>query len=382
MRKARLAAMIAICISALGLSQVPSSSTPQSERDVFSTSSCMGCHGQSAMGGLGGPIAQTKLSIEAFRKIVREGKGMMPATPASELNDDDVAAIHSQLRNMPYLEDQIPIAFKVGRNLKTQSTFYLFTAVFSIAAVCAIWNLRKWIRCSALKDLFPFAIKFGLGKSVWVLLKSLVVDGLLVGSLWKASKQRWIMHGMMLYGFIGLIVADVLMTIYNPSRGDLALTAPLKLLPIVSGSLLMFGVFFVMFRYKRDPYIDNGLTLGADFLFVNLLFHTVVSGFLTVLTNRYSLFQWVMPIYIYHLGAIILLILTAPFSRFQHAWVVPIMAALTRLTEAVSASGVDLGFQREPSPGRHHKSNRIAENVLQSLGNGYADEEFKLRYYP
>jgi hypothetical protein len=342
----------------------------------------MGCHGQSAMGGLGAPIAQTKLSLEAFSKIVREGKGMMPATPASDLSDVEVAAIHSQLQSMPYLEDQIPIAFKVGRNLQTQSTFHLFTAVFSISAICAIWNLRKWVRGSALKELFPFALKFGLGKSLWVVMKSFVVDGLFVGSLWKASRTRWLMHGTMLYGFIGLILADILMTIYNPSRGDLALTDPLKLLPIISGSLLMLGVFFVMFRYKKDPYIDNGLTLGADFLFVNLLFHTVVSGFLTVLTNRYSLFQWVMPIYIYHLGAIILLILTAPFSRFQHAWVVPIMAALTRLTEAVSASGVDLGFQREPSPGRHHKSHRIASNVLQSLGKDYSDEDFKLRYYP
>ena len=88
-----------------------------------------------------------------------------------------------------------------------------------------------------------------------------------------------------------------------------------------------------------------------------------------------------MPIYLYHLSAISLLIGTAPFTRFSHAWVVPCLVAITRLTEAVTERGVDIGFVREPSPGRHHKSERIVKEVLATLGPGY-EGEFRLRYYP
>jgi hypothetical protein len=57
------------------------------------------------------------------------------------------------------------------------------------------------------------------------------------------------------------------------------------------------------------------------------------------------------------------------------------MAALTRVTEAVTVSGADLGFEREPAPGRHHKSQRIAENVLEQLGPEY-DGPARIRYFP
>jgi hypothetical protein len=190
------------------------------------------------------------------------------------------------------------------------------------------------------------------------------------------------MHGLMLYGFCGLILADVLMTIYNPARSKLPITDPLKLLPMFSGIALFTGVVYVMVRYKKDAYVDNGLTLGRDFLFVNLLLQTVLSGFFTVWINRMGAHQYVMPIYIWHIASIALLIATAPFTRFQHAFVVPCLVAVTRLTAAVTEAGVDIGFQREPSPGRHHKSERIVTDLLGQLGPEYAGQQFKLRYYP
>lgn len=157
------------------------------------------------------------------------------------------------------------------------------------------------------------------------------------------------------------------------------MTDPLKLLPLVSGISLALGTFYVMLRYKTDEYIDNGLTLGKDFLFLNLLVHVVISGFMVVALKRLNVHDWVMTVYIWHIAAIFLLIVTGPFTRFQHIYVVPVLAAMTRLTEAVSASGVELGFEREPSPGRHHKSVRIAEGVMKQLGE---DGPINMRYYP
>lgn len=352
-----------------------------SSADVYSTSSCLGCHGQTAMGGLGPPLAKTKLSIEQYQKIVREGQGMMPATTKDQLSDQEMAAIFQELKALPYDESQIPIAFKVGQLLSTRNVgiLFLFVGLFSLLA--STYVLSKWLSAAGLRRLLPYMGKLGWGRTFGIGLKSLVVDGFFVGSLWRTNKKRWAMHGLMLYGMTGLLAADILMQIFNPTRGDLPLVHPLKMLPIVSGIAVFVGVTYVMLRYRLDKYIDNGLTLGRDFLFVNLLFHAVVSGFLTVVINRTGAVQWVMPIYLYHLATIALLLGTAPFTRFQHAFVVPCLVAMTRITEAIAAVGADIGYRREPSPGRHHKTERIAAGVMSQLGADY-EGTVRIRYYP
>ncbi|MBS1718760.1 MAG: cytochrome c [Armatimonadetes bacterium] len=348
-------------------------------RDVFGGSSCMGCHGQSAMGGLGPPLAKTKLSIEEFQKIVRSGKGMMPAIKENDLSPGDLQEVYTEVSNKPWLEDQIPIAYKVGRFLSPTSVSHIFMVAFLFCGIFAVRGITYWLRCAGFKQLLPSLAKLGWAKAIGIALKSLIVDGFLVGSLWKNNKKRWVMHGLLIYGFCGLLLADILIAIFNPQRGQLPLTDPLKLLPIVSGFAVALGVCYVMYRYKKDEYIDNGLTLGKDFLFVNLLFHVAISGFLVVTLKRLGINDWVMTIYLYHLASVFLLIVTGPFTRFQHMYVVPIMVAVTRLTEAVTATGVELGFQREPSPGRHHKSARIAEDVLKQVG---LEGKVVMRYYP
>lgn len=350
--------------------------------ELYSTSNCMGCHGQSAMGGLGPPIAKTKLDIATFMQIIRKGRGMMPATTTADLSDADAQKIFQEILEKPYQEDQVPLAFKVSQVLTTRNVGRIFLGVFVIALLLGLWRLEKWVRPTGIGRLWPQIKKFGVFKSATVVLVSLIVDGFLVASLWKDNKHRWFMHGLMLYGFCGLLLADILMAIYNPARGDLPFEHPLKALPIISGLMLLIGIMYVMYRYRSDQYIDNGLTLSGDFLFVNLMFHSALAGFLTLGVARMNLSEWVLTIYIYHLIVVALLILTAPFSRFQHAWVVPILASITRLTEAVSASGVEIGFDREPSPGRHHKSQAIVDSLMESLGPDYADQKTVLRYFP
>lgn len=374
--RALLLVVLAFCAIA-----IQAQTTEMRKAEVYPSSNCMGCHGQTAMGGLGPPIAKTKVAYDDFLKTVRTGTGMMPATTAAMLPDEKVRSIYDEVQAKPYIESQIPVAFKVAQLLTTKSLSHLFMAVTAFAAIMALWGLRYWLRCAGLKELFPYAMKFGLLRSLGVVLKAFVVDGLLVAHLWRVSKSRWFMHGLMLYGMLGLLLADILLTIYNPSRGDLEMTNPLKLFPVLCGVAVFTGVLYVMFRYQRDTYIDNGLTLGKDFLFLNLLFNTMLSGFLTVTFNRLGITGWIMTIYIYHLASITLLIATAPFTRFQHAWVVPTLMSITRLTEAVTKSGVNLAFEREPSPGRHHKTERIVTSVFSQLGPEYSDD-FRMRYYP
>lgn len=354
---------------------------PEVDHDTYSTTTCVGCHGVTGMGGLGPPIVETDLTLEKFKLIVREGKGMMPATPVSDLSDEDIEKMYVQLKNTPLDESQIPLSFQVGRLMSTRNVGIIFLFVFGIAFLLSINVIVYWLKCAGLTNLFPYIKKLGFIKSTYIVASSLILDGFFVRSLWKTNKHRWFMHGLMLYGFFGLMLADVLIQIYNPTRAEMPLISPLKMLPIVSGMALMLGVFYVMYRYRSDKYIDNGLTMGRDFLFLNLMFHTVISGFLTMVINRTDAFGWVMPIYIYHLVSIALLILTAPFTRFSHAFVVPVLIDATRLTEAVGNAKVDLGFQREPTPGKHHKNERIAQDLVKQLDPNFKGS-IRIRYYP
>lgn len=357
-----------------------SDAVSQGGLDHYSTSNCLGCHGVTAHGGMGPPLASTPLSFEEFARIVREGKGMMPKTSESDLSDSELRSIYEELKAKALYPSEIPLAFQVGRFLSTRNVALIFLFVSLFAVVLAIRVLVYWVGVSGLRQLAPYLPKFGMMRAAWIVLRSLVVDGFLVASLWRRDKFRWFMHGLMLYGFTGLMLADILIQIFNPTRSEMPLFSPLKMLPIVSGIAVFTGVVYVMYRYKRDKFIDNGLTLGRDFFFLNVLFHTVLSGFLTVIVKRAGLADWVMPVYIYHLAAVALILGTAPFTRFAHAFVVPVMVAITRLTEAITASGADIGFEREPSPGRHHKSLRIANQVLDVVDPDHG--EVRLRYYP
>ena len=372
-----LTAILAVAFAiGQGATQIPEAT----HTDVFGSSSCMGCHGTSAMGGLGPPLAQTKITDEDFAKTVREGKGMMPATPVDQLSDADMAALLAEVRGKPWVAEEIPLAFKVGSMLTTRNVARLFMIVGLFSLVFIVRSIWYWVGLAGLKYMRPALKKFGVGKAVGVFLKAFFIEGLLVTSLYKKDKHRWFMHGLMLYGMVGLVLADILIQIFNPTRADMALSNPLKVLPIVSGLAVLAGCVYVMFRYKTDPFIDNGVTLGKDYLFLTFLTHAALSGILTLVINRTTAYQWVMPIYIYHLTVVATLIVSAPFTRFQHAWVAPTMLALTRVTEAVTESGVELGFSREPAPGRHHKSQRIAEGVLAQIEQ--EEEKVVLRYFP
>jgi hypothetical protein len=123
------------------------------------------------------------------------------------------------------------------------------------------------------------------------------------------------------------------------------------------------------------------LTLGRDFLFLNLLGLTILTGFVVEVMRYKGAIQFIQPFYLLHLVIVATLFLTAPFTRFAHAFVVPALVALTALGDAVTASGKALGFAWEPAPGRHHKSMRIAECVLRNLEPAH-ERAIRIRYFP
>jgi hypothetical protein len=174
---------LVLMLAALTLAQ------PEGKKDIFGTSSCMGCHGMNAMGGLGPPIARTKVTESEFFKTVRSGKGMMPATPVDQLSDDEVKAMYAELQGKEWRPDEIPISYKVGSLLTTKNVAKIFLVVFLFSFIFAVKGWLYWLSLAGLKQLKPALRKFGYGRAFGVAFKSLVFDGLLVGSLWKKSKH-------------------------------------------------------------------------------------------------------------------------------------------------------------------------------------------------
>ncbi len=352
-----------------------------SPSDVWAASSCAGCHGQTAMGGLGPPLAGTQLPPDKFLWTVRNGKGMMPAISTREMSDEDVLRVYQFARATKLDPTQIPISYKVGQLMSVKRVGMGFGVIALISMLLALKVLAKWVDGAGFARLRPYLGKFGYGKAFGIVVRSLLVDGLLVGSLWKKSKFRWAMHGLLIYGFTGLWVADALMQVFNPLRQTLPLSHPLKVLPNLAGLAILAGIAYVRFRYRKDEYIDNGLTLGRDYLFLNLLGLTILTGFLVQIFRYHGAILFIQPFYLLHLLLVAALFLTAPYTRFAHAFVVPVLVAITRLTESVAASGSALGFAWEPAPGRHHKSERIAEGVLKAMDPDF-EGKVRLRYFP
>jgi mono/diheme cytochrome c family protein len=61
---------------------------------------CAGCHGRTAAGGQGPPLAGSTRDINELLAIVREGRGQMPPLSPRDVTDDHVTLIAEYLRTL------------------------------------------------------------------------------------------------------------------------------------------------------------------------------------------------------------------------------------------------------------------------------------------
>ena len=96
-------------ISGLG-GQTPN---PQNGKRLFEAKACYQCHGWQGQGGLAGArLAQTKLTLEAFRAILRKPPpSQMPPYRAAVLTDAEVADLFAYIQSFPppKAADSIPL---------------------------------------------------------------------------------------------------------------------------------------------------------------------------------------------------------------------------------------------------------------------------------
>jgi len=139
------------------------------------------------------------------------------------------------------------------------------------------------------------------------------------GKCGASSSRRWA-HFCLLWGFFGAAFASGLLVISLYVTKDplpLEQMHPYKIIGNISAVLLLVGGFWLFINRLTDPK-NTGASRAYDTYFLSLVVLVILTGVLT------ELGAFVFPpvvasiIYVVHLGSILTLFLTVPFSKFAH----------------------------------------------------------------
>ncbi|MGC9227328.1 4Fe-4S dicluster domain-containing protein, partial [Caldivirga sp.] len=145
---------------------------------------------------------------------------------------------------------------------------------------------------------------------------------------------NWIMHVLIVYGyatifilvvvFLPLFQTNIIYPIYNPVRlgGYLASAA------------LIVGAGYGIYGRIRKNTVVRQYSHSTDWLFLTLLYLTVVSGILVDVFKYLNLPLETYVIYTIHLGFVTpLLVLEVPFAKWSHLAYRPLAIYFTRLND-------------------------------------------------
>lgn len=241
---------------------------------------------------------------------------------------------------------------------------------------------RSWIRYSAITVNWKYIRSLGLsriGKETW---KALFQDSLLLSSVQKRSPKRWFVHGLVLYGFVFMLLSTTLAALFNYSNAPHGFWWPPRIIGNLGGLSSLIGLSIMGWRLVRDPYEDNGKTYFADIAFVFLLFLTIFTGFAT----EFIMYGLNAPLaygsFLLHMLLVSGLFLAMPYTRFNHVILTPFLLILTRLNQTLIEQYSVPGNLDEPAPGRHHKTERLAVDYQKHIFPQDGESPVTLRYYP
>ncbi len=149
-----------------------------------------------------------------------------------------------------------------------------------------------------------------------------------------AAAPRRLGHLALFWGFIGALITTTLVVIALYGFGvELPLPQwhPFKILGNVSALLLIVGVIWLLAnRLSNDR--AAGTSRAFDNFFLALVIGLVFTGVFTELGRYIFPVPLALGIYVLHLGIILSLFLTFPFSKFAHALYRTLAMAHERLT--------------------------------------------------
>lgn len=193
-----------------------------------------------------------------------------------------------------------------------------------ITEIFAIMNFT--VRRSAPQRMFTS------GENMLTVVRSLIFDVALQRSVLTCDRLQWLSHFTMFWGFIGLAVTTTLDSIFNPNVDPLPITHFVRVLGNSSGGLfLLGGSIAIVRRFSVKPLRDA--TRRSDTLFLFLIYITVVTGFLVEITSDLNLISTTYVTYWVHIGLVVALLISVPFTKFAHALWRPLWALYVRFEE-------------------------------------------------
>ncbi len=149
-----------------------------------------------------------------------------------------------------------------------------------------------------------------------------------------AAKSRQVGHFLLFWGFIGALITTTLVVIALYGFGtELPLPQwhPFKILGNISAVLLVVGaVWLALNRLTNEG--ATGTSRAFDNFFLALVILLVFTGVLVELGRYVFPVPLALGLYVLHLGTILSLFLTFPFSKFAHALYRTLAMAHERLT--------------------------------------------------
>ncbi|MDQ7094353.1 hypothetical protein REC12_12205 [Desulfosporosinus sp. PR] len=273
-------------------------------------------------------------------------------------------------------------AINLGQWVKPESIDLGAAIIGTVVLVLLILFFRRWFRNSAALRQWKYISSLGrrrIAKEIWT---ALFQDTLLLASVRKRSPKRWLVHSLVLFGFLFMTLATTLAAILNYADAPHGFWWPPRIVGNLGGLSSLIGLSIMGWRLVRDPYEDNGKTYLADLAFVFLLYLTILTGFATEFVTYGTGITLSHGSFLVHVLMISGLFLTLPFTRFNHILLTPFLLILTRLNQALTAENQVPGISAEPAPGRHHKTERLAEDCQRQIFPGEGESPVTLRYYP
>ncbi len=148
------------------------------------------------------------------------------------------------------------------------------------------------------------------------------------------AKPRQGGHLLLLWGFLGALLTTSLLGVAMDVlhvKTPLPQINPIKLIGNASAILLVVGVAWLVVNRVRNA-AASGRTRAFDGFFLALVVTVIVSGVGAELARLFSPAPVALAVYVLHLGSVLSLFLTFPFSKFAHALYRTLAMAHERLT--------------------------------------------------
>lgn len=134
------------------------------------------------------------------------------------------------------------------------------------------------------------------------------------------ARPRRLGHLLLLWGFVGAAVTSALLIVamyLQHLQMPLALDHPYKILGNISGAVLVVAAALLVGMRLGDSSV-SGKTSAFDSFFLGIVVTVIATGMAVELARLADAAAFALAVYIVHLGVVLTLFVTFPYSKFAH----------------------------------------------------------------